>query len=305
MKQSTPNVAHEKLLEEKQMGGPVNCSDSELCIYLQALAEGFLPTYYSDINPSAQSKSIAIASKSWRHGRKTGVFPSFQSLMMSRNLTEQSGVDSSILSRAGFPVRTSAPQEKGQESTAIKADCGQSSSASLAKYDRESSSWKTAQLSLLGGYTEFSETWSRWGSIRNGEYFQSGHWEEITKERESGLLPTPVATDCRSESMSLALVSKRQHATSRGVRLGEHLLRRMIPTPNAGSNHWGGTLQELGGSGNIYRGTEIGRLKICPRWTEQRMDFPTDWSALSPLGMRNVREWLQQHSPSFQEDSDA
>jgi hypothetical protein len=86
-----PDVAREELFKEKQTGGPVNCSDLELCIYLQALAEGFLPTYYSDTSPSVQSKSITIASKSWRHGRKTGVFPSFPSLMMSRNLTEDRG----------------------------------------------------------------------------------------------------------------------------------------------------------------------------------------------------------------------
>src|SRR4030067_298217 len=78
----SPDVAQEELRQEEQMGGPVNCSDSELCTFLQGLEAGFLPTYYSDISPSVQLKSIPIASKSWRHGKKTGAFPGFPSLQM-------------------------------------------------------------------------------------------------------------------------------------------------------------------------------------------------------------------------------
>lgn len=36
-RESTPDVAPQELRKEEQMGGPVNCNDSELSIYLQAL----------------------------------------------------------------------------------------------------------------------------------------------------------------------------------------------------------------------------------------------------------------------------
>ena len=109
-----PNVAPGELREEKQMGGPVNCSDSELSTFLQELAAGFLPTFYSDTSPSVQSKSMSIASRSYQRGRKTVVFHGFPFLQMSRNLTESLGAELLTLFLAAFRARTLAQQEKEQ-----------------------------------------------------------------------------------------------------------------------------------------------------------------------------------------------
>src|SRR3990167_5216378 len=98
----------------------------------------------------------------------------------------------------------------------------------------------------------------------------------------SGLLPTPAASDYKSESMSLGLVSKRQAASTRGVRLTEYLHRKMLPTPNAGNDHWGARLDEWGGSSNPFRGTEIGRLRLNPSWTEELMGYPIGWTDVGP-----------------------
>ena len=38
----------------------------------------------------------------------------------------------------------------------------------LAKYDQDLSLWKTPQCSLLEDYIEFSETWPKWGMMRDG-----------------------------------------------------------------------------------------------------------------------------------------
>jgi hypothetical protein len=60
--------------------------------------------------------------------------------------------------------------------------------------------------------------------------------------------------------------------------------RRMaLLTLNAGSNKSRFTWQELGGSGNPYRGTEFGRTKIHPWEWEWMMGFPKDWTALAGL----------------------
>ena len=87
------NVAPEELRQKEQVGGPVNCSDSELSIYLQALEAGFLPTYYSDTNQFVQLKSMSIASRSYQHGKKTVYFHGFQSLTMYKNSTEPLGAE--------------------------------------------------------------------------------------------------------------------------------------------------------------------------------------------------------------------
>ncbi len=70
---------------------PVNCTDSELSTYLQALEAGYLPTFYLDTNPSAQSKLMDIASKSYRRGRKTVTFLGFRFLMTLQNSTADPG----------------------------------------------------------------------------------------------------------------------------------------------------------------------------------------------------------------------
>lgn len=78
------------------------------------------------------------------------------------------------------------------------------------------------------------------------------------------MLPTPTATDYKSESMSRALVERRQAASKSGVRLTEYLHRQNLPTPNKGNDHWGARLDEWGGSSNPFRGTEIGQLRLNP-----------------------------------------
>jgi hypothetical protein len=104
----------------------------------------------------------------------------------------------------------------------------------------------------------------------------------LTSGTAPGSMPTPTATDWKSESMSRALVSKRQAASTRGVRLSEFLHRKMLPTPNAGNDHWGGRLDEWGGSTNPFRNTEIGRLRLNPCWTEELMGFPPGWTDCEP-----------------------
>ena len=194
-REPSPNVASAQLLKRGEVECPVNCSDSELCTFLQALEEGFLPTYYSDTSQSAQSRSMSIASKSYLRGKKTVVFHGFQSLQMFRSSTGQGGEDSSIASAEGFPVRTSALQETAQESTANAAECGTTWRESLGKYDPDSHSLKTAQLSLLADSMSSSPILPRSGSMRSGRLYQRPRLVLRTEESASGYWQTPVADD--------------------------------------------------------------------------------------------------------------
>ncbi len=105
-----PDVAPEELRQEKQVGGTVNCSDSELCTFLLALEAGFLPTYYSDTNQSVQLKSMSIASRSYQHGKKKVVFHGSPSLQMSSNLTADRGVAELMSCLEDSPVKPIARQ---------------------------------------------------------------------------------------------------------------------------------------------------------------------------------------------------
>ena len=72
------------------------------------------------------------------------------------------------------------------------------SSESYAWYDQDSSSWKTSQRSLITGWTSFSESFTRQGTMLNGHVFQRQWLEPVTSETGGGLsdiLPTPLASD--------------------------------------------------------------------------------------------------------------
>lgn len=84
----------------------------------------------------------------------------------SRRRTPKAG--ESMSSAGDSPARTSALPEKAPALTASGLVCGWNTPGSFACFDPDSSSWRTPQLSLLGGLVEFSETWPRAGTTRNG-----------------------------------------------------------------------------------------------------------------------------------------
>jgi hypothetical protein len=268
-----PNVAQEELREEKQMGGPVNCSDSELSIYLQALAEGFLATYYSDTSPSVQSKSMSIASKSYQRGKKMVVFHGFPSFQMSRNSTGQDGMDWSIASLVAFRARTFQSPVPATALTEKEADSGWKWPGSLVKYDRASRSWKTRQLSLLGDCTEFSETWPRWGSMQSGECFPLRMLEHDTSANASGSWPTPCKTDGMKACCKTTMERKeRGESRPSGAKIGSSL---MWFRPS------------------VDRWTKDGWLS--PNMHELLMIWPPSWTDLRPLETDKFQQWLRWH----------
>lgn len=305
--ESAPDVASRELRQEKQVGGPVNCSDSELCTFLQALGEGYLPTFYSDTSQCVQSKSMSIASRSYQRGKKTVSFHGFQSLQMSRNLTDDRGAELLTWFLEGFRVRTFQSQARGQDSPASAADCGRKWRASFARYSRDSRSWKTAQCSLLEGLDEFSETWPKWGLMRNGECLERPIAERPTCESESGLWPTPT---CWGGGQTLPEGTTPTGKTPEGRKQTvclelyvQQVERKVWPTPTVamakGSS--GGALTRKTGKSRendrldyaVEGDAKNGRLN--PTWVEWLMGWPLGWTELQPLETGRFREWLAQH----------
>ena len=237
-------------MREKQAEGPVNCDDSELFIYLRALAEGYLPTFCLDTSRSAPSKSMNIASKSYRRGKKTVVFHGFPSLRMSRNSTEDRGRDSSISLLAGFPARTYPPPVGELESTANDPDCGAKWSGSLARYDRDSRLWRTPQLSLLGGLAVFSGTWPKWGTMRNGECWERRMWERRTKGTGYGLLRTPTVGMLNADRAKDPEYGTRKAEKGQTITLADQVKSaQMWPTPTVCGNYNRAGLSKNSGNG--------------------------------------------------------
>lgn len=219
---------------------PVNCTHSELSTYLRALEAGFLPTFYLDISPFALSSSIRIASKSWQSGKKTGRFPGFPSLPMSASSTASPGEDSSMSSQADSPARTSALPVRVQESTASDPVYGATWRESLARFDRATRSWKTAQHSLIEDSDECSVTWPRSGMTVDGQCYLLPMLGRRTGASGSGLWPTPT---CPNGGRSVAHVtdwrSERTAYTDSGKKVQIDLASAVkhwpIPTSSLGT----------------------------------------------------------------------
>ena len=110
----------------------------------------------------------------------------------SRSRAESQGGQTTAPLQAGAsPAKTFPRQGAGQDLTATALGFGESLDGSFAHYDRRSRSWRTAQFSLLGGLDEFSETWPRTGSMRNGIAYPPASSAPRTSATVSTSFPTP------------------------------------------------------------------------------------------------------------------
>lgn len=180
--------------------GVVNCSPSELCTYLRALEEGYLPISCSDTDVCVPSRSMSIASRSYRRGRRTVFFHGFPSLTMCADSMGRRGRGSSTSLLEGFPAPTSPSPGNAQGSKASSPGSGRRWPASLARYDRDTSSWRTSQGCLFlaqgpreQGWGEYVETWPRWGMTVDGALYPLPTLVPRTGGRGCGLWPTPDA----------------------------------------------------------------------------------------------------------------
>jgi len=88
-------------------------------------------------------------------------------------------------SAAGSRARTSVTRGRGPASPGSGRASGTSSPVSFAFWHPESSSWRTCQRCLLGGWIAFSGRWPRSGTTRNG-----------TASRLPPLVPSISGTAC-------------------------------------------------------------------------------------------------------------
>lgn len=155
-----------------------------------------------------------------------------------------------------FPALARAPGLP--EST---QDSGRKWPESLARFDHDSRSWKTHQCSLFGGLESFSETWPRWGMMRDGECWGLPTLEHNTSENESGFLPTPLESDgegggvCRSKNGR------------------EYNLRDWWANQGLGKR----------------------RQQRKPEFWEWVMGWPMGWTASEPLATDRFRQWSGSH----------
>jgi len=235
--------------------------------YLQEQGEVSSAECFSDIRQSALSRLKNTQEKSCCKDSVTGSCHGSRSGTTLPRSMDDRGVDWLTLSRADFLVRTYRQQARAQGLTDSVLACGGKWPVSLTKYDRDTYSWKTHQYLLLGGLEEFSETWPRWGMMRDGECWALSMQVPRTSETGSGLWPTPIK--------STGGPSKNPD-NSRGLHAGNPLAtavahKQMFPPPTTQDN-----VQLKGNPDHPKRGTTLGgaaRFWPTPKASPSGPDF--------------------------------
>ena len=191
-------------------------------LFSRVLVEAYSAVTCSDGAPSAPSSLTATQQAfSWL-AKTTGASRRSRSGMTCEPLTDDHGAAVLTWCLADSLARTSALQGRAPASTAPAPVYGEKWRGSLAKYDRDSSSWKTPQCSLLAGLDAFSATWPRWGTMRGGECSGLATPERRISESASGSWPTPNKMDSHDhESMSSPehWQERREAKARHGIRL--------------------------------------------------------------------------------------
>jgi hypothetical protein len=241
-------------------------------LFSQALVEEYLGASSLDGAPSAPLNGKPIQQAYCAPDKMTDFSRLSRFGMTYKPLTESRGEELLTLFREDFLARTSAPQEKAQESMEKDQECGEKWHASFVKYDHNLSLWRTHQCSLLGDLEEFLETWPQWGLMRDGECWEQRMLEQSIKGTEFGLLekiPTPTASDHKRTPM------KKSYA-DRPKTLG-------VPDDLA---KW------------AVRKSGLDHARLEPVLWEWAMGWPEGWTDLKPLVMDKSHYVQQQHGES-------
>jgi hypothetical protein len=237
-------------------------------LFSQALVAEYSAANCLDGEPSAQLNVMPTQHKFWRNDKTMDVLSLSRFGLTCAVLTETRGAELLTWFLAGFHAKTSALLEKAQESKANEAGFGPTWRASLAKYDRVSSTWKTVQLSLLGDSELSSVIWPTSGMTANGQCWELPTLAATTKGTGSGSVPTPRA------SMSMHGIAWCR------ARTGKHK----------------GNLEDfLAHQHLLMGGAEVSGLNVSPSYCEFLMIWPMGWTDLKPLETDKFQQWLQQH----------
>ena len=213
---------------------------------------------------------------------------------MTSEPTNQNHIQQTLFA-GDFLVKTSAkpdckpvsPKELGQVSFT-------NSSESFAWYDQNLSSWRTSQRSLITDWELYTESWPRQASIVNMRAYLQVHWEPVTNVIDSGLLPTPVASDVQG-GIQKNVQYKNGHffrENKQGVRWGVKLRDAVsiLPTPTArdykdsGENmNYKKAAKKRRLTGVIVesRLTQTGKdTNLNPHFVEEMMGYPIGYTDL-------------------------
>lgn len=211
---------------------------------------------------SAPLKSKRTRGRCFSADNGTVCSPCSRSGTTSAPSTGDPGVERWMSSLEGSHAKTSRQPGKVKASKAKEAAYGERWLALFARFNPDTSLWKTPQSSLLEGLDVFSATWPRWGMTRRGAAYQLHPSELLTVETEFGLWPTPnLPNGGRSVKRATKWTSNcTAYINGKKAQVGLEAFGRRSPTAE-----------------------------------EWMMGWPAGWTGLPPLETDKFRRWLSAH----------
>src|SRR6185312_15241511 len=241
--------------------------------YSQEQGEGSWDPGSSGSIPSALLRSTSAVARSCLRGSVTASFRGSQFGTTSGRLTVFHGEEASTSSPADFLARTSASPGTEQASAASAVGSGWKWPASFAKYDRDTSLWKTRQCSSSGDLDQFSDPWPKWGSMRDGECWEPTPLELPTRVNGSGFLVT---------TPTVCMPIEKEDPGSRVFSTANGSIRKTAKTGVTGSANWAQSMIHIG-------------LIPTPMLGEFFLGWPIGWTDLRPLEMVKFQQWCNSH----------
>ena len=273
---------------------------------LQEQVEEYLGDISLDGEQSVQSSGSNTQQAYCAPDKMTGFSRLSRFGMTYKPLTENRGEELLTLYREDFRVRTFQSQEKETDLKEKDQVCGKKCPALLAKYDLNTSSWKTAQCSLFEDLEQSLEIFPKWGMTVNGELFLHRMWEPTISGKEFGSWATPTTMDTLPPKSPQAL--NKEATIARKGRSKPANLRDQVsnmknwPTPVTRDYKDSGSQEALIRARDKRDSPGLGLLvgaegggNLNPMWVEWLMGWPLGWTDLKPLEMDKCLYAQQQH----------
>jgi hypothetical protein len=280
--------------------------------FLQEQEEASWEASSLDGAPFALSSLMPTAAAFYSPDSATDSCRDSRSGTTSLRSTEIRGEAVSMWSAGDSHAPTLAPLAEAQESKANSQDCGEKWRALSARFDRASSSWKTAHCLLSEDLPWSLVTLPNWGMIRAGELWEPMTRDLPTIEKDFGWWATPSARDWKDTAgMSRKREGNRHRIDQlpRQVYASEDGSGSFIP-PTATKTETAlcvNTIMRIAGvpaqawtSANTPSKTanytpDQGCGLLNPTWTEWLMGWPLAWTDLKPLATDRFQQWLHSH----------
>ena len=196
------------------------------------------------------------------------------SVLSQPTLFAETELPSLMSSAAASHARTSRPLLLVEALASKVSDLvsGRSMHGSLARYDPDTSLWRTSQCCLDGGLAEFSETWPRSGMMRSGTAYRLPPSAPLTDGTECGSLPTPTAKANMMAPSMQKWAAHRNLWPTPTAHLGH---RRSCPSPEHAARRWAQGRRNLDDA--VPLSEAIGG-SLNPTWVEWLQGFPLEWT---------------------------